>query len=251
MVLLYHGEPNFLSLKPLIALEEAGVEYESRLIGPEPLDWALPNYPPSIDQSINLEKEGPVLVDGEKVIVGSFFMLEYIGEGLGAKHLLPSGPLGRYEAQSIGQAVALTVSPSVAALGLSKNPLAAANYQGILPIERRDAWKATWTTLEKEQEAFLKMMLMQPLEKLEQRLADGRDWFVNNTFSIADIDVFASIRNLADLAPDALSKEAFPRLTTFIDKVAARPSVEVSLAKGHSARPENCFVPGPEVARWG
>jgi len=252
MLELFHGEPNAISLKPLIALEEKGSTYRSRLISSQPLERSLPGFPPSPDQAINLENDGPVLVDGDETITSSFFMLEYIAETVAGPALLPRDANGRYQARSWGQYVALVLSPFVTALGLSRYPIAAAkgdDFSDIERLERRRSWLAAGTSLPDETKAEHTEKLRIAIARLEQGLASGSGYFAGDGFSIADIDIFAMVRNLEDLVPGVLGNA--PNLKAFIERVAARPSVARALAKGTGANPNECFLPGPEPARWG
>jgi len=251
MIELYHGEPNGFALKALIALEEKGAQYSSKQIASQPLERAVPGFPPSQDQAINLEREGPVLVDGGETITGSFFMLEYIAETVPGPDLLPQNSHDRYQAQSWGQYVALVLSPFVCGLGLSRHPIADASddYIDVEPIERRQSWQTASKPLPAETEAIYLERLAIAVTRLEQELAEGRDYFAGNQFSIADIDVFAMVRNLEDVAPGSLDDA--PNLKAFIERISARPSVAKALAKSASGQPESCFLPGPEPARWG
>jgi GST-like protein len=37
----------------------------------------------------------------------------------------------------------------------------------------------------------------------------------------------------------------------WLRRMQERPAVQTALAMGRSARPEEMFAPGPELARWG
>jgi glutathione S-transferase/GST-like protein len=247
MITLYHAEPALYSLKPLIALEEKGVAFNRKPIGQVPLERAVPGYPAQMEHRINVEREGPVLVDGDTMISGSFFLLEYIAETEGGVSLLPDDALGRYEVQGIGQSVAGLIAPFVSALGVARYPVPAlADDAGIEPVERRDSWAMASRGGTGE---GLADRLRPTLAKLEARLATSA-WLVGD-YSIADIDVFAMIRNLPDLAPGLIDGGDTPRLADFVARMEARPAVQRALAMTWGGDAARTFLPGPEISRWG
>ncbi|MDB5717740.1 MAG: glutathione S-transferase, partial [Sphingomonas bacterium] len=244
-MILYHGEPNLYSLKPLIALEEKGASYERRPIGAMPLERAVPDYPATMEQRINLEREGPVLIDGETRIVSSFFLLEYIAEAVDGPALIPDGALGRYNLRAIGQTVAGLIAPFVSQLGLARYPLpAGGDFGDVEPEERRAAWlQASSPGAAGTGDAD---RLRPTLARLDALLArGGGDWF-ERRYSIADIDVFAMIRNLPDLAPGLLDET--PALAGLVARMEARPAVQRALALGWGGEAARAFLPGPEVS---
>jgi len=249
MITLYHGEPNLFALKPLIALEEGDVAYQSRPIAQLPLETAVPGYPAETAQAINVEREGPVLVEHGVMITGSFFLLEYLAETRPELGLLPADPLARYTARGIGQTVANMVAPFVVGLGLARYPIAGAapDYAGIDPVERREAWIAAHGSTDATGHAD---RLRPTIAKLEKLLEAGGEWFLCS-FSIVDIDVFAVLRNLPDLAPGLVDGGDTPRLAALLARMEQRPSVLSALARATHAHPERVFAPGPEISRWG
>ncbi len=245
MTVLYHAQPRLYSLKPLIALEEKQAEYDRREIAAEPLERAVPGFPPAITQRISVEGDGPVLVHDGETIVSSFFMLEYIAESFAGPALLPDDALGRYRAQSIGQVVALMIAPFVSAVALARHPLPAVDLVGVEPFERRQAWERGQSGSSFSPDE-LTGKLRPTLAKLNAMLTS--DWFLG-TYSIADIDVFAMVRDLPELVPGLL-KDAAPALRDFIARMEARPAVGRALTmtwrEGAPA-----YLPGPEISRWG
>jgi hypothetical protein len=70
-------------------------------------------------------------------------------------------------------------------------------------------------------------------------------------YSIADIDAYALVDPLRDLAPELVNDERSPRLVDWLGRIAARPAVRAARARSRSGHPEQAFVPGVEAARWG
>ena len=89
MLELYHWEPNTYYLKPLIALKEKQVAFNSRYFDATRFEQFRPGFPSNTESNLHLEREGPVLVHDDTIISSSFFMLEYIADafpGLDLQH---------------------------------------------------------------------------------------------------------------------------------------------------------------------
>ena len=86
--------------------------------------------------------------------------------------------------------------------------------------------------------------------RIEAHLA-ANSWLAGPTYSIADIDAFAMLRVVPDLAPDVVNAKATPRIWEYLARIEARPAVRAALAMSRSGKPEQHFVPGVEPSRWG
>ena len=60
------------------------------------------------------------------------------------------------------------------------------------------------------------------VQRVEKQLAEG-PWLAGPAFSIADIDAFALLSTVPDLAPELVNDSATPRLMEFLARIAARP----------------------------
>jgi glutathione S-transferase len=245
MTILYHAAPRLYALKALIALEEKSVTYERRPIRALPLEQAVPGFPAGINQRISVEGEGPVLIDGDTMIVSSFFMLEYIAEAFDGLALLPADPLGQYRAQAVGQQIAGVVAPFVSAIAIARHPLPAVELAGVEPTERRESW-AHAASGDLSQIAAHTDRLCTSLARLSVLLGDGQ-WFAGD-YSVADIDAYAMLRDLPALAPGLL--EAEPSLAALVARVEARPAVRSALSMSWGDGSAT-YLPGPEISRWG
>jgi hypothetical protein len=121
----------------------------------------------------------------------------------------------------------------------------------IEPAERRAGWRAlrdgTYTI------AYLQTVvdrLAAPVARVEKALHDG-PWLAGPAFSVADIDAYPMLCVLPDLAPAVVNREATPRITDYLARIAARDSVRESLSMARTERPQHQFVPGLEAPRWG
>jgi glutathione S-transferase len=118
-------------------------------------------------------------------------------------------------------------------------------------LERRQNWRVLLDAgyspqiLEQARER-----LKFPVARLESHLS-AEPWIAGSRYSIADIDAFAMLRVLPDLAPQVVHEAATPRVCEYIARISARPAVKAALALSRSGKPEQHFVPGVEPSRWG
>jgi len=261
MLELYHWEPNGFYLKPLIALEEKGATFTSRWFDPTSFEQTVDGFPSSVESRLTLEREGPLLVADGEVISSTFFMLEYIAESVPGPALVPEAAYDRYRARAWGQFVGLSLGATTSALGCARHlapelargdPAALrARIERIEPLERRSAWLAVVDgTYDEAALATLRQRLSLPIERLESALAKG-PWLAGPDYSIADIDAYALVDPLRNLAPEAVNEASTPRLMNWLGRIAARPAVRAARGRSRSGRPEQAFVPGVELARWG
>lgn len=261
MLELYHSEPNIYYLKPLIALEEVRAPFASRYFDPTSFEQNSPSFPQNMETALNLEREGPILVDGVTVLSSSFFILEYIAEAFPAANLLPGEAYEHYRARAWGQFIALQLSPGVCALGCGKYLAPAlrsrdpeqlkARIERLEPQERRAAWMAVIDgSYDEKTLRSVRGQIQMPVKRIEDALGRA-SWLAGPGYSVADIDAFAMLSPLADLAPEVVSEKAAPRITQFLRRVRERPAVQRALARAKTARPQEAFVPGAEPSRWG
>jgi glutathione S-transferase len=89
-----------------------------------------------------------------------------------------------------------------------------------------------------------------PIARIETALGHA-PWLACSAFSIADIDAYAMLCVLPDLAPAKVNPIATPRIADYLARIAARESVRGALGTARTPHPERHFVPGLEAARWG
>ena len=261
MLELYHSEPNTFFLKPLIALHEKRAAFESRWFDAEQLEHFTAGLPDDVEARLHLEREGPLLRHDGTWISSSFFMLEYIAEALPGESLLPKNAYDLYRAHASGQFLGANLGSLVPILGCVKYTLPRlkardragidACLEKVQPQERRLNWQSLLDgTYTPQILATARERLKFPLSRIEATLANG-PWLAGPNYSIADIDAFAMLRVLPDLAPDVVNETATPRTLEYVTRIAARPAVKAALAMSRSGKPEQHFVPGVEPSRWG
>lgn len=261
MLELYHWEPNVHFLKPLLALAEKQVEFVSRWFDPTQFEQFRPGFPRGTELDLNPECEGPVLVHDGAVISHSFFMLEYISEALPGPTLLPEDSYAHYRARAWNQVLGASVGPVLSSLGCARYlaPLLReremsqlqAEIARIQPEERRSRWQAVVDANPSGKDLeTLRQRLVVPVKRVEEALGQSK-WLTGAAYSIADIDAFAMLDPLPDLAPEVVNESATPRLCEFLHRMHDRVAVRAALARSKSGVPRTAFVPGLESSRWG
>ncbi|MBS1239448.1 MAG: glutathione S-transferase-like protein, partial [Proteobacteria bacterium] len=257
---LYHGEPNGPSLSVLAALEESGLDIETR-----PIDLLkgerhmLPGVTETVTRDFAVEGEGPVLVVDGEAMSEAVFLAQYFDEAAGGCGLQPKDPYAHWQMLMWCRQVTERLSPAVAWLGnlaYSHEELAAlenSEFAGITSAIFSKDLRLRWRALRsgeaddgKTKDSRAK--IAQFAERAENQLGDGREWLMGE-FSIADLETYAWLVGAQLLEPAAF--EGKPQLAQWLARVAARPSVQKALACAQSNDPRRSFAPGPEINRWG
>jgi glutathione S-transferase len=261
MLELYHWEPNTFFLKALIALKEKEAQFTSRYFDPTNFEQFAPAFPRNLESGLHLEREGPLLVHEGLITSSSFFMLEYIAEAFPGIDLNPGAAFEHYRARAWGQFLGLSLGAGVCALGCAKYlaPSLARRDQGKLkaqiadiePQERRAAWSAVIDgAYDDKTVAAIREKLKFPVNRVEAALAKS-PWLTGPAYSIADIDAFAMLCVLPELAPEVVNSGATPQIMGFLQRMRDRRAVKEALAMSKTGKPQEAFVPGAEPSRWG
>lgn len=263
MLELHHWEPNVHFLKPLVALAERQVDFVSRWFDPTRFESGLPStMETNTETELNPECEGPVLVHDGAIISHSFFMLEYISDALpGAIPLLPEDSHARYLSRAWSQMLGASIGPVVSSLGCARYlaPLLRerdmsqlhAAIARLQPEERRARWLAVVATSYSEQDLETwRQRLRTPVKRVDDALGRSK-WLAGAEYSVADIDAFALLDPLPDLAPEIVNDRAAPRVCEFLHRMHDRAAVRAALSRSRSGSPRTAFVPGVEFSRWG
>ena len=264
MLELYTSEPNTFFLKPLIALHEKQATFELRWFDAGALEQFSLGISAAlggdVEAHLHLEREGPLLVHDGALISNSYFMLEYLAETLPGTALLPGAAYDLYRARASAQFLGAHLGALVPVLGCARYlaPRLAANRSAveariaaIEPLERRVGWSALLDgSYTPEILATARERLQFPVSRVEATLGNGA-WLAGPDYSIADIDAFALLRVIEDLAPEMVNRDRTPRILEYIARISARPAVRAALATSRSGHPEQHFVPGVEPSRWG
>ena len=147
---LYYWEPNTFFLKPLIALHEKQAEFTGRYFEPARFEQFSTDFPCTTETTHNAEHEGPVLVAGDTVMCGSFFLLEFIAESVAGPEFYSADPYERYQIQEWGQVAGKALGIGISLLGCIRylvpvlremdQEWLSTRIESIEPVERRSCW---------------------------------------------------------------------------------------------------------------
>jgi glutathione S-transferase len=212
MTLALYAHPlSSFSQKALIALEELGLTFEFREVGPQ--------HPETTAALRSVWPYGkfPVLIDGDLVLPEATLIVEHLDALAGGGHLLPPDPARRMEARLIDRVL--------------DNYVAAPQVKFVTDQfrapERRDPLGL--------EEA--RAMLDQSYAWLDTRLA-GRSWAAGDTFTLADCTVAPMLFYADWFHP---FPERYATLRSYLTRLRQRPSVAKIL---DAARPYRNLVPG-------
>ncbi len=198
-------------VKVSIALEEIGLPYEPHLVNILQNESQAPEF-----LSLNPNGKIPAILDpdgpGGKplALFESGAILLYLAEKSGK--LLPAGAAGRYETIQWVMFQMGGVGPMFGQVGYF-HKFAGKDIEDKRPLERYVA----------ETKRLLGVM--------ETRL-DGRQWFMGDDFTIADISMVGWVRNLIGFygAGDIVGYDTLRHVPAWLDRALARPAVERGLA---------------------
>jgi glutathione S-transferase len=177
------------------ALAEAGIEWEDEVAA----------YPPSAevvqqwrDLGGNLTTNVPMLVLDGKAYTQSSAVMRVVARKGG---LMPTDPELQYEVDNL-----------IAACDDMRSP----------------AYSIIFGAKEPEHVATFKAALTKHMSNFE-RLLGNKDWFVGDSCTVADVDVFDVCNNFSfNLLPSM--KADFPKLSAFMTRFAERPNIKSYLA---------------------
>ena len=251
MMQLYHWKPVSHSAKVLICLKELGVDYESRFVDLLSFEQFSKNF-----LAMNPAGQVPVLVVDGEALTESTLINEYLAERYPDAGLAPADPLGWYNCQSWSKYIDYNLSSSLATLGCRKYLVPElrgredmAGKIAAIPVEERKAgWQHAADDAYSDNDvgnSERKVRLV--VERCESVLAEA-DWLVGDAYSIADINTFAMLHGIAEVAPELVAGGVAPNTRRWFELVAARSAVQEALAV-HAGVPG--FAPGSEHSRWG
>jgi glutathione S-transferase len=197
-----HHLNNSRSQRVLWLLEELGLDYE---VVKYQRDAQTNLAPPSLEAVHPLGKS-PVVTDGDDVVIESGAIIEYLVRKYGKGRLLP--PEGTPEAlrhlQLLHYAEGSAMLPLMLKLYAGRLGAAAA------PLQPR---------IDSEIERHFGYL---------DGLLEGREWFVGDELSAADIQLSFAIQAARMLH----GLEKFPNLARFLEQIAKRPAYQKALERG-------------------
>jgi len=175
------------------ALEEAGMSYREKLIGPE--DQASAGY-----RALQPFGQAPVIETGELTLFESGSIVLHIAEQ--SEALMPTDPAGRARTRTWVFAALNSIEPSVDNLG---------------DTEGKDAWAVARRPA--------------AMERVQRRLGDLETWlgekdYLEGRFTAGDLMMTTVLRNLRQT--DIIANR--PRLAAYVARCQARPAFGKALA---------------------
>ena len=203
------GTPN--GVKASIALEEMGLAYEAHKVDFATQDQLSPEF-----LSLNPNNKIPAMIDpvgadGQAVAVWeSGAILIYLAEKSGK--LLPSSGAARYQVLQWLMWQMGGLGPMMGQVGFF-HKYAGSEYEDKRPLQR----------YVDESRRLLSVL---------DRHLQGREWMVEDTYSIADIAIFPWVRNFIDwyAAGDLVGYADFKQVQRVLEVFLAREAVQKGLA---------------------
>jgi GSH-dependent disulfide-bond oxidoreductase len=239
MLILYHWEPNANSGKPMLALAEKGVEYQSEYVDLLNFDQHKPEY-------LRLNPDGtiPVMVHDGKVLTESTPMMEYIDESFPGPALRPTDAKERWRMRWWMRFFDAYFAPSLSMIGWSvfvgpavrsrdRKQLEAAIER--IPLEsRRIAWrKAMFNEFSDAELAESRRRVAFATDVLEQHLTQ-HPWIAGQSYSLADIDGFNLGYALPLSQPERCNDSRTPHIMEWLRKIFERPATQATWVKGRT-----------------
>ena len=239
MLTLYHWEPNANSGKPMLAMAEKGVAYQSHYLDLLNFDQHKPEY-----LRINPDGTIPALVHDDRILTESTPMMEYIDEAFDGPPLRPADPKARWRMRWWMRFFDAYFAPSLSMIGWSvfvgpavrnrdRRELEAAIAR--IPLEsRRIAWrKAMCNEFSAAELAESRRRAAFGTDALEKHLTEHK-WVAGESFSLADINGFNLGYALPISQPDRCNDQKTPHIMEWLRSIYERPATKATWAKGRT-----------------
>ncbi len=235
-VTLYHWEPNANSGKPMLALMEKGVAFDSHYLDMLQFDQHKPDY-----LAINPQGTIPAMMHrgawGDRVLVESTAIMEYVDETFPGPRLMPADPRDRWRVRWCMKFIDQWLAPSFSMFGWKyfvgpnalkshgKDTLEAAISRIPLP-ERQVAWrKAVYGLFSDTEMAESGRRIGVGIRMLEDELGK-REWLASDQYSLADINGFNLAYAMPLSQPDLANDDVTPNIMRWLRAIYARPAVK-------------------------
>jgi glutathione S-transferase/GST-like protein len=239
MLTLYHWEPNANSGKPMLALAEKGVGYESHYLDLLKFDQHQPAY-----LKINPDGTIPALVHDDKVLTESTPIMEYVDEVFPGPPLRPSDPQERWRMRWWMRFFDAYFAPSLSMIGWSvfvgpavrqRDPKELEAAIERIPLEaRRIAWrKAMFNEFTEAELAESRRRVWFATDILERHLTE-HPWIAGKSYSLGDINGFNLGYALPLSQPERCNDERTPHIMEWLRKIYERPATQATWTKGRT-----------------
>jgi glutathione S-transferase/GST-like protein len=249
---LYHWEPNANSGKPMLALAEKGVPYESHYLDLLSFDQHQPEY-----LAINPEGTIPALVHDDLVLTESTPIMEYVDEAFDGPPLRPRDPKDQWRMRWWMRYFDAYLGPSVSMIGWSvfvgpsvrhRDPEELRAAIDRIPLEsRRIAWrKAMFNEFSEEELAESRRRAREGIANLEGHLSRYQ-WIAGDEYSLGDVNGFNLGYALPLSQPEHCNDEKTPHIMAWLRAIYSRPATKQTWAKGRTGMASRAqFLEGRE-----
>ena len=238
-VTLYHWEPNANSGKPMLALMEKGVPFESHYLDLLSFDQHKPDY-----LAINPQGTIPAMTHGSRVLTESTAIMEYVDEAFDGPALMPDAPVDRWRVRWWMKYMDQWLAPSFSMIGWSvfvgpsvrqrdRAELDAAIERIPLP-ERRVSWRKAidGSFSEAEMTESLRRVHL-GIRMLEAELGK-REWLASDVYSLADINGFNLAYAMPLSQPAHCNDQVTPNIMRWVRAIYKRDAVRRTWAMGRT-----------------
>jgi GSH-dependent disulfide-bond oxidoreductase len=238
-VTLYHWEPNANSGKPMLALMEKGVPFNSHYIDMLQFDQHKPDY-----LAINPQGTIPAMTHGSRVLTESTAIMEYVDEAFDGPRLMPENAVDQWRIRWWMKFMDQWLAPSFSMFGWKFFVGPAARQRGEeeleaainrIPLpERQVAWrKAIYGLFTDEEMAESGRRIGVGIRMLEEALSK-REWLASDHYSLADVNGFNLAYALPLSQPELSNDDLTPNIMRWLRAIYARPATKACWAMGRT-----------------
>jgi GSH-dependent disulfide-bond oxidoreductase len=229
-VVLYHWEPNANSGKPMLALMEKGVVFESRYLDMLQFDQHKPEY-----LKINPQGTIPAMTHGDHMLVESTAIMEYVNEAFAGPALMPENARDRWRIRWWMKFMDQWLAPSFSMFGWKffVGPNALKSHGEVkleeainrIPLpERQTAWrKAIYGLFTDDEMAESGRRISVGIQMLEAELSK-REWLASDGYSLADVNGFNLAYAMPLSQPHLANDDVTPNIMCWLRAIYRRPA---------------------------
>jgi len=229
MLVLHHAWRSSASRRVRLCLEEKGLAYESHPIDLAKMEHHTPEY-----LKINPNGVIPALIHDGRPLYESGTICEYLDEAFPEPPLRPEDAYERatmrnwirHADERIGNLIIFNWQHHLAKTASQWSDAELAERLKKVPSkERQEAWlRAARKPYTEEEKAAARAKLVEMLGRMEKTLRETA-WLAGARYSIADIALVPFVKRIdEEIAPDAVTPAAHPRVAAWWKTIQARPA---------------------------
>ena len=236
MLTLYHGPAMANGLKPLIALKEKQLPFESRYMDLFTFEQHEPWF-----LALNPEGQVPVLDHDGTIITDSTMMVEYLDDAFpDSIQMRPDDLADRARMRVWNKYIdehameAVSMHGWHGRIGAFARSIGDEKFETLIeriPLQRqKDKWRTARAGFPEQDLARSRAKVEDAVTRAEEQL--GRtEWLAGKTMSLADVNYFANVAlSLERLFPGLTGAEHHPHLFAWLRRMQERPSVVAAFA---------------------